>query len=67
MAKIHELTRREFLRQSAAAAGGIALLGGSVLSAQEAVKTASPNETIRIATIGCGGMGSAHIAHHEGL
>ena len=57
-----EISRRKFLQQSAAAAGGVALLGGSALSAQEATKTPSPNEVIRIATIGCGGMGNAHLS-----
>ena len=54
-------TRRDFLKQSTFAAGGVALLGGQALSAQEAAKPKSPNETIRIATIGCGGMGNAHL------
>lgn len=55
------LTRRNFLKGTAAA-GGIALLGERALSAQEATKPKSPNETIRIATIGCGGMGNAHLS-----
>ncbi len=57
-----EISRREFLQQSAAAAGSVALLGGSALAADNApAKPVSPNEVIRIATIGCGGMGNAHL------
>ncbi len=51
------LTRRTFLKGSAAVAGGVALLGADTLAAET-----SPNERIRIATIGCGGMGNAHIS-----
>ena len=49
-------TRREFLRQSAVAAGGVALLGSGVLAAEDAPAK------INIAVIGCGGMGNAHIS-----
>ena len=57
----NEVSRREFLRQSAVAAGGVALLGSRVLAAEESPKT------IRIATIGCGGMGNAHISALQNL
>ena len=53
----NEISRRKFLQQSAMAAGGVALLGGRTLAAEDA-----PSERIRIATIGVGGMGNAHIS-----
>lgn len=55
------LTRRTFLKGSAAVAGGVALFGANTV-AQAVEATASPSERIRIATIGCGGMGNAHIS-----
>ncbi len=59
------ITRRTFLRQSAAAAGGVALLGAGSLPTAGA--STSPNERIRIAVIGCGGMGNAHISALQNL
>jgi len=56
------LTRRKFLKQSAAVAGGIALFGSGALPVGAQEKSSSPNERIRIATIGCGGMGNAHLS-----
>ena len=58
----NEISRRKFLQQSAMAAGGVALLGGRALSAEDA-----PSERIRIATIGCGGMGNAHLGALQNL
>ena len=57
----NHISRREFLKQSAVAAGGVALLGSGVLAAEE-----SPAK-INVATIGCGGMGNAHIGALQNL
>ncbi|MEK7685618.1 MAG: Gfo/Idh/MocA family oxidoreductase [Verrucomicrobiota bacterium] len=53
-----ELTRRQFLRQSSAVAGGLALYGAATADARAA---GSPNERIRYALIGCGGQGNGHL------
>ncbi|MBP6962781.1 MAG: Gfo/Idh/MocA family oxidoreductase [Armatimonadetes bacterium] len=56
------LSRRDFLRTSAAAAGGVALLGtGSISDAADSAGR------VRIAVIGCGGMGNAHIGALQNL
>lgn len=58
------LTRRQFLKSSAAAAGGVLLLGGNPVSAAAPgnAERADANSRIGVGVIGCGGMGSAHIA-----
>ena len=63
--KDNEISRRQFLKQSAAAAGGLAILGGSSFAMAEGdstAKTVPPSERIRVAVIGCGGQGFAHTA-----
>lgn len=58
-----DISRRQFLQQTAVTAGGIALLGGAALSADNVQpQPGGPSERIRIATIGCGGMGNAHLS-----
>ena len=49
---------RQFLRQSSAVAGGLALYGAATADARAA---GSPNERIRYALIGCGGQGNGHL------
>jgi len=53
MAQRQNLTRREFLTSSAAAAGTLALTGMSVPFAE-----ARGSDTIRVGVVGCGGRGS---------
>lgn len=53
------ISRRAFIRQSTAAAAGAAVLGSTTASAQARIRGA--NERINVATIGCGGMGHAHL------
>src|SRR5579875_2138137 len=48
-----DLTRREFLKETAVAGAGIAALGGLVPS-----KVLGANDRIRLALLGCGGRGS---------
>jgi predicted dehydrogenase len=52
------LTRREFVKQSAALAGGLTLYGAVKAGARAA---GSPNGRIRYALIGCGGQGMGHL------
>ena len=59
------LTRRTFLKGTAAVAGGVALLGTEALA--DTAATTSASERIRIAVIGCGGMGNAHIGALQSL
>jgi predicted dehydrogenase len=55
-----DVTRRDFLKLSASTAAGAAALAsaGSLSQAQEAAQSERP---IRVATIGCGGMGNGHL------
>ena len=52
------LPRRTFLRQSAFAAGSLALLGGT----RSAARVVGANNRLRIAVAGLNGRGKAHIA-----
>lgn len=52
MAKKSQLSRRQFLGSSAAAAGGLALAGTA------RVGWAAPSDTLRVGLIGCGGRGT---------
>jgi predicted dehydrogenase len=51
-------TRRSFLMSSAGAAGGSLLAGAAPLTAASQSRIAGANDRIRVALIGCGGMGS---------
>jgi predicted dehydrogenase len=55
----HDMTRREFVKQ-ATLAGGLAALGG-VWTEGEARASRSPNEMLRTAHIGVGGMGGSDL------
>jgi len=61
------VSRRKFLQQSAALAGGVALLGSDALPARAEEAASSPNERINVGVIGCGGMGNAHISALQNL
>lgn len=61
-----QISRREFIRQSAAV-GGVTLLGSSLSAFEANNKSASPNERINVGVIGCGGMGNAHISALQNL
>lgn len=64
-----KLTRRQFLGKSAAAAGGIVLLGANASAptgAQGAARVGA-NDRIGVGVIGCGGMGNAHLNALTGL
>jgi len=61
MSETRRIDRREFLKGSAVAAAGAAVLGMAAPSALGA------NERVNVATIGCGGMGHAHIGTLVGL
>jgi predicted dehydrogenase len=50
------MNRRHFLMSTAVMAGGAAVRG-----------LASPNDTVRIGVVGCGGRGSSHVAAWPGL
>jgi predicted dehydrogenase len=59
------LTRRRFLQTGAAGAAGLALWPARRVSAARV----GPNDTVRLALIGCGGMGRAHaysLAYQDG-
>ena len=59
-----KITRRRFLARSAAAAGGIVLLGANApvpASGQDAARKGA-NDRIGVGLIGCGGMGNAHLS-----
>jgi predicted dehydrogenase len=62
-----KFSRRKFIQQSTAAAGGIALLGTRALADEAVGKPTSPNERINVGVIGCGGMGNGHISALLGL
>jgi len=62
----HTIRRREFLKGSAALAGGFAVGAVSAGRTRAADATGPPvkppaSETIRFGLIGCGGMGNAHL------
>lgn len=59
-----KLTRREFLGQSAAAAGSVVLLGSvaSVPASGQQTARSGANDRIGVGLIGCGGMGKAHLS-----
>jgi predicted dehydrogenase len=57
MASKSAISRRAFLGK-AAQAGAVALAGAAALPARAAV---GPNDKIRLALIGCGGMGTRHL------
>jgi len=55
-------TRRQFLRQSTLAVAALPLAGGLVLTSSGAAQTATPaSEKVRVALIGCGGMGKGDL------
>ncbi|MBM3493984.1 MAG: Gfo/Idh/MocA family oxidoreductase [Armatimonadetes bacterium] len=58
------ITRREMLGRTALA-GGLATLGG-VWSEQAARASQSPNESLAVASIGCGGMGAGDLGSIKG-
>lgn len=58
-----QVTRRRFVRESAAVAA-LGVAGGYFTSTQKAVAQKSPNERLRIAQIGCGGMGRIDAGSH---
>ena len=53
--KKHSMHRRNFLTTTTGASAGLALAG---LSAPNPARSASPNDTIRVAVIGPGGRGT---------
>jgi len=57
-------TRRQFLRLAGATAGATTILArsGAALAAQEPAKAVSPNDRIRLALLGGGGMGQGDTA-----
>jgi len=58
-------TRRSFLKRAAAGAAGLVLLPAAGARAARV----GPNDTVRLALIGCGGMGRAHaysLAYQDG-
>ncbi|HOS94518.1 MAG TPA: Gfo/Idh/MocA family oxidoreductase [Armatimonadota bacterium] len=52
------INRREFLRKSTVAAAGAALLSSTAAASARVV---GANDRVHMATIGCGGMGHAHL------
>jgi len=55
----HQLTRRELLKTTSLA-GGLGMIGG-VWPAGEARASQTPKEKLRVASIGCGGMGGSDL------
>lgn len=64
MAQDDSMGRRKFLRQSAKVAAGLGLVGAGsrVRLRAQAEGAVGANERVTMATIGCGGMGNAHLS-----
>lgn len=61
MKREHRVNRRGFLRKAGIAAGTAAGIWGAI-PLRSAYGAVGPNDKVRIAVVGCGGMGSQHVA-----
>lgn len=57
----NELTRRQLIQRTGAAAAALMVPGALRAAQDEALRKKSPNDTIVIGVIGCGGMGAANM------